>query len=265
MPPLLPASLPSNPIRQVLFRKIKAGRFEFPTPHWDPITESAKDFICKLLVVDPSKRMTMEEAKQHSWLGESPNPRILSSVVMFRSSLCHSVPSYPTRYTPIRTSAGPRRRSTIHLPLVHSEVKKFRSRERWNSAMGTPASAAEDAAAAAAMSAPLAAVASPTESTGATTNGSALSNAPAVRSHGSTERDSNSAAAHAGAGTGHKGSLDVPMPRAEAAVPANVALATAEKVEQKMMTEVSPLPLVTNLYLWVCLPMTSTLLHIPES
>eukprot|EP00618_Florenciella_parvula_P002270 CAMPEP_0119465910 /NCGR_PEP_ID=MMETSP1344-20130328/816_1 /TAXON_ID=236787 /ORGANISM="Florenciella parvula, Strain CCMP2471" /LENGTH=289 /DNA_ID=CAMNT_0007498195 /DNA_START=183 /DNA_END=1049 /DNA_ORIENTATION=- len=101
---------------QVLFRQIKSGRFEFPTPHWDPITESAKDFICKLLVVDPEKRMTMDEAKQHSWL-------------------------------------GPRRRSTIHLPLVHSEVKKFRSRERWNTAMGTPATAAEDAAAAAAMSA----------------------------------------------------------------------------------------------------------------
>lgn len=38
---------------QVLFRQIKSGRFQFQSPHWDFISENAKDFILQLLVVRP--------------------------------------------------------------------------------------------------------------------------------------------------------------------------------------------------------------------
>ena len=56
----------------VLFEKIKKGKFDFPSPVWDNISEEAKDIIRHLLVVDPSKRWTCDELLRHSWiLGET--------------------------------------------------------------------------------------------------------------------------------------------------------------------------------------------------
>jgi serine/threonine protein kinase len=43
-----------------LFDKIKKGKFDFPSPTWDHISQEAKDIILNLLVVDPSKRMSCE-------------------------------------------------------------------------------------------------------------------------------------------------------------------------------------------------------------
>ena len=45
-----------------------AGNFDFPDPEWTDVSEEAKDFIKKILIVDPTKRMTAEEALQHPWL-----------------------------------------------------------------------------------------------------------------------------------------------------------------------------------------------------
>jgi len=54
--------------QQMLFRLIVKGNFEFPSPEWDSISDQAKDFIRKLLVVKPSDRMTPEDALMHPWL-----------------------------------------------------------------------------------------------------------------------------------------------------------------------------------------------------
>jgi len=54
-----------------MFKKIKAGSYKFLSPYWDPISEDAKDFVKKLLVVDPRKRMTAAEALNHRWLGRT--------------------------------------------------------------------------------------------------------------------------------------------------------------------------------------------------
>ena len=51
-----------------MFRKIKAGTFKFLSPYWDPISQEAKDFVARLLVVDPKKRLTCEQALRHKWL-----------------------------------------------------------------------------------------------------------------------------------------------------------------------------------------------------
>mmetsp|Transcript_3558 Transcript_3558/g.2583 ORF Transcript_3558/g.2583 Transcript_3558/m.2583 type:complete len:163 (+) Transcript_3558:73-561(+) len=42
----------------VLFDKIKQGRFDFPSPSWDNISIEAKEIVRGLLVVDPMKRLT---------------------------------------------------------------------------------------------------------------------------------------------------------------------------------------------------------------
>ena len=51
-----------------LFEQIKGGKFEFPSPYWDDISEQAKDFIKALLEVDPVNRLSGEEIFEHPWL-----------------------------------------------------------------------------------------------------------------------------------------------------------------------------------------------------
>ena len=51
-----------------LFRLIIAGKFSFEKPWWDKISESAKDFIKHLLLLNPSARSTAREALDHPWI-----------------------------------------------------------------------------------------------------------------------------------------------------------------------------------------------------
>jgi len=51
-----------------LFENIMSGTFDFPSPEWDGVSEGAKSFIKKILVVDPSKRYTAEQALNDPWL-----------------------------------------------------------------------------------------------------------------------------------------------------------------------------------------------------
>lgn len=62
----------------VLFEKIKKGKYDFPSPIWDNISEEAKEIIRNLLVVDPSKRMTCEQLLKHPWiLGETADSKMI--------------------------------------------------------------------------------------------------------------------------------------------------------------------------------------------
>lgn len=51
-----------------LFAQILKGEFEFDSPYWDDISDSAKDFIRQLMCVDAEKRFTCKEALQHPWI-----------------------------------------------------------------------------------------------------------------------------------------------------------------------------------------------------
>ncbi|KAJ3145891.1 hypothetical protein HDU89_006777 [Geranomyces variabilis] len=51
-----------------LFQAILQCEYEFDRAYWSEISEGAKDFISKLLVVDPSRRATVQVALQHPWL-----------------------------------------------------------------------------------------------------------------------------------------------------------------------------------------------------
>ncbi|KAL7484310.1 hypothetical protein ACHAW6_009957 [Cyclotella cf. meneghiniana] len=53
-----------------IFDSVRTGRFDFPSPDWDGISDSAKDFICNLLKRDPSKRSTAAQALNHPWIQE---------------------------------------------------------------------------------------------------------------------------------------------------------------------------------------------------
>jgi len=59
---------------QLLFEQIMKADYDFPEDYWCDVSKEAKDFIRKLLVVDPKKRMTGKEALKHPWLtGHAPS------------------------------------------------------------------------------------------------------------------------------------------------------------------------------------------------
>uniref|UniRef100_A0A3Q1I7U7 CaM kinase-like vesicle-associated protein n=1 Tax=Anabas testudineus TaxID=64144 RepID=A0A3Q1I7U7_ANATE len=51
-----------------LFRKILAGDYEFDSPYWDEISDSAKTLVARLMEVDQDQRLTAQEAINHEWI-----------------------------------------------------------------------------------------------------------------------------------------------------------------------------------------------------
>lgn len=51
-----------------LFAQILKGEFEFDSPYWDEISESAKDFIKNLMCVNVDRRFTCKQALAHPWI-----------------------------------------------------------------------------------------------------------------------------------------------------------------------------------------------------
>ena len=44
----------------MILEKVEKGKFDFPSEEWNIITDEAKDFISKLMEIDPIKRLTAE-------------------------------------------------------------------------------------------------------------------------------------------------------------------------------------------------------------
>lgn len=53
---------------QAMFRRILKCDFEFVSPWWNDVSLSAKNLVSKLIVLDPSKRLTAKQALQHPWV-----------------------------------------------------------------------------------------------------------------------------------------------------------------------------------------------------
>ncbi|KAM9769839.1 serine/threonine-protein kinase DCLK2 isoform 2-T2 [Menidia menidia] len=57
-----------NNHQEELFDQILLGQLEFPTPYWDNITDSAKELIGKMLLVDSEARYTAQDVLSHPWV-----------------------------------------------------------------------------------------------------------------------------------------------------------------------------------------------------
>lgn len=92
-----------------LWANICAGKYDFNDPAWDGISESAKDLIRHLIVVDPEKRYGCDEVLQHPWIArvgvtvpQTPiSPGINSNLRMFqKSKKYHGASGYGVRKAP---------------------------------------------------------------------------------------------------------------------------------------------------------------------
>lgn len=53
--------------REVL-AAVRKGKYTLSGPRWETVSDAAKDFIRRLLVYNPAKRMSAEQALKHPWL-----------------------------------------------------------------------------------------------------------------------------------------------------------------------------------------------------
>ncbi|CAF3676010.1 unnamed protein product [Rotaria socialis] len=54
--------------QEVLFQMIQAGKFNYESEYWEPVSANAKNLIDHLLVVDPKKRMRADDILLHPWI-----------------------------------------------------------------------------------------------------------------------------------------------------------------------------------------------------
>ncbi|KYQ48729.1 Serine/threonine-protein kinase 17B [Trachymyrmex zeteki] len=57
---------------QETFQNISLGEVDFPEELFEDVSVQAKDFVAKLLVLDPSARMTAKQCLRHDWLHGAP-------------------------------------------------------------------------------------------------------------------------------------------------------------------------------------------------
>ncbi|ETO24613.1 calcium/calmodulin-dependent protein kinase type 1 (camki) [Reticulomyxa filosa] len=65
-----------------LYQLIKAGKFRFPSPYWDYISDQAKDLIKGLLTKDPKERMSAAQVLAHPWVGGKAVKKEMSDLYM---------------------------------------------------------------------------------------------------------------------------------------------------------------------------------------
>jgi hypothetical protein len=67
-----------------IYARVKRGTYAFEGPEWQTRSRYARDFVQRLLVMQPDKRMTAEEALEHPWVlhcGTPADPAALPDVL----------------------------------------------------------------------------------------------------------------------------------------------------------------------------------------
>ncbi|XP_076855348.1 phosphorylase b kinase gamma catalytic chain, liver/testis isoform [Brachyhypopomus gauderio] len=70
----------------LMLRMVMEGRYQFSSPEWDDRSDTVKDLISRLLVVDPSARLTADEALAHPFFRQyqKEDVRLFSPKKTFR-------------------------------------------------------------------------------------------------------------------------------------------------------------------------------------
>ncbi|KAJ3113892.1 calcium calmodulin-dependent protein kinase type 1G [Phlyctochytrium bullatum] len=116
-----------------LFKQIMAGRYEFDRPWWDCVSETAKDFIRRLLVLDPRLRSTAKMALSHPFITQisGPEPAPLEPTPTAWTAPAPAPTPAPV-HTPAPAPATPTFTPAAHAAVqstpVHAPVPDFQPR-----------------------------------------------------------------------------------------------------------------------------------------
>ncbi|VDL94099.1 unnamed protein product, partial [Schistocephalus solidus] len=59
-----------DPLSPGMKTRIRNGQYTFPPGEWSAVSNEAKDLIQKLLIVEPERRLTIEQVMQHPWIAK---------------------------------------------------------------------------------------------------------------------------------------------------------------------------------------------------
>ncbi|CAL2029055.1 unnamed protein product [Caenorhabditis brenneri] len=65
-----PFAMGPNDTPDQILQRVGDGKISMTHPVWDTISEDAKDLVKKMLNVDPNRRVSAKQAKQHKWIGQ---------------------------------------------------------------------------------------------------------------------------------------------------------------------------------------------------
>ncbi|XP_023402992.1 serine/threonine-protein kinase DCLK1 isoform X1 [Loxodonta africana] len=60
--------------QEVLFDQILMGQMDFPSPYWDNVSDSAKELITMMLLVDVGQRFSAVQVLEHPWVNDDGLP-----------------------------------------------------------------------------------------------------------------------------------------------------------------------------------------------
>ena len=98
-----------------IFTKIQGGKFSYPKwARWG-LSEKAKDFVGRLLVVDPKRRINAKQALCDVWISMNGNPRFATATNLHEFALA--------RPSPAQSSSLPTMRSRQHVVMTTMSPK----------------------------------------------------------------------------------------------------------------------------------------------
>jgi serine/threonine protein kinase len=107
-----------------IYKTILQNKIEFPESEWKDLSKEALEFTKKLLVYDPSKRLTPLEALSHEWIDEC--------LSVYVTELPSTYPGGGTRQKFSCTPAEEVKNSPPPRQGVHANIKKFfQSKNFW--------------------------------------------------------------------------------------------------------------------------------------